>query len=181
MSTDEIVRQQTKEFRLEIERRFMKCKHNHYKFPIEGNDFSDDDSLRSLKIATTYDLNKRKKPASQQHATNRSQEKTSAILLKLLQSKSKKPSCRTTLRIGNGSFYQQSQRLDSKSRTTTSRLRTEGSVLRETTNITISPLVLKSPMAVVRSPKIIKSPTYIQIDSYLNSTKHQRHPRIEYC
>ena len=59
--------------------------------------------------------------------------------------------------------------MDSKSRTTTSRLRTEykfyllfrGSVLRETTNITISPLVLKSPMAVVRSPKIIKSPTYI--------------------
>ncbi|CAD8103994.1 unnamed protein product [Paramecium sonneborni] len=153
--TDAIVRQQTIEFKQEIEKRFFKSRQNHqYIFQREGYDGSDDDSLESLKNIEVYNLCKsiRNKSIENERTIPKSSKK---LLIRLLKPK-KQPSFNEN-RSNNTSLYKSR----SQSKNATIRLRTEGSVLRESKNVTLL------------SPKIPKSPKYIQINHLIKSTKNQ--------
>ncbi|CAK95144.1 unnamed protein product (macronuclear) [Paramecium tetraurelia] len=161
--SEELVRLQTIEFKQEIEKRFAKSRHNHnYVFEREGNDFSDDDSLDSLRNIGLYNLCKPIRNKSME--TERTVPKTSKTLLIRLLKPKKQPSVNEN-RSNNTSLYKSR----SQSKNGTTRLRTEyyvlflirGSVLRESKNITLI------------SPKIPKSPLYIQVDNLIKSAKNQ--------
>lgn len=155
--------------------------------------------MESLKLTTVYNLNEPKnlRPASTNHSLERTvpkNSKTGQILLRLLQNKPQpKPAPskasfhsgleqvmnRSTTQRTNISFYQPNRvSARSLSKNATSRMRTEyvfirvrGSVLRETTNMHKA----MNGMVII-SPKVSKSPSsyskYINLDSYLNSTKN---------
>ncbi|CAD8184878.1 unnamed protein product [Paramecium octaurelia] len=153
--SEELVRLQTIEFKQEIEKRFAKSRHNHnYVFEREGNDFSDDDSLDSLRNIGVYNLCKPIRNKSME--TERTMPKTSKTLLIRLLKPKKQPSANEN-RSNNTSLYKSR----SQSKNGTTRLRTEGSVLRESKNVTLI------------SPKIPKSPMYIQVDNLIKSAKNQ--------
>ncbi|CAK62011.1 unnamed protein product (macronuclear) [Paramecium tetraurelia] len=153
--TDEIVRLQTIEFEQEIEKRFSKSRQNHfYVFEREGCDASDDDSLDSLKNIGVYNLCKPLR--NKLIETERTIPKSSKTLLIQLLKPKKQPQFNEN-KSNNTSLYKSR----SQSKNATTRLRTEGSVLRESKNVTLI------------SPKIPKSPNYIQIDNLIKSTKNQ--------